>query len=66
MFAVLNEVTILLGVRTPPENNVLNASSTVRFVSVTASSWTNTINPVVGFGVVGINTVIIFYHCYIG
>ena len=51
---------ISLGVRTPPEKSVLKASSTVRVVSVTVSSVTNIKNPVVGFGVVGINTVIYF------
>ena len=61
MFAVLNDAIISLGVRTPPEKSVLNASSTLRLESMTSFSVTNTKNPVVGFGVVGINTLINFF-----
>ena len=60
MFAVLNDAIISLGASTPPEKSVLNASSTLRLESMTSFSVTNIKNPVVGFGVVGINTVIYF------
>ena len=57
---VLSAADILSGINTPAEKSALNASSTVRLVLVTALSSTNIKNPVVGLGIVGINTLIFF------
>ena len=57
---VLNAADIFSGINTPAEKSALNASSTVRLVLVMAFSSTNIKNPVVGFGIVGTNTLIFF------